>query len=203
MTDGPTPYLVGIAGGTGSGKSTLAFGLRDAHPGRVTVVHLDDYFFPPERVPKHGDMLNYDHPEALDFPRLARDLAELKAGRPVIINTKDHTSEGEYGTFSPREPEEFRPAPFVVLEGFLALWQPDVRKLLDLKVYLDAPFETHLERRVHFKKDGYVEGVLGPMHRQYVGPSQEHADLVIDVAERSPAEVLAAVEARLSETGVA
>lgn len=49
------PYVLGLCGGSGAGKSTLAFGLEDSYPGKVTVLHLDDYFRPKAEVPVlHG-----------------------------------------------------------------------------------------------------------------------------------------------------
>ena len=191
------PFLIGIAGGTGSGKSTLALGLRKAYPDQVTTVHLDDYYYPPEYVPKFKEMLNYEDPESLDIERLVFDLTALKRGEAVVIHAKDHTVKAEYGKASPREYKDFEPRRFVVVEGFLTLWPSALRALFDLKVYLEAPFELHLGRRIHFMMDGYAETVLKPMHDKYVAGSKQYADIVLDVADLSAEEVLRKTEAML------
>lgn len=166
------------------------------------IVHLDDYFSAPEKVPKTHGMLNYDHPDALDLNKLAGDLASLKTGNPVTINTKDHRVKGEYGEESRREPKEFLPKRLIVVEGFLTLWSPKVRKFLDLKIYLDAPFELHLERRIHFMIKGYTEKVLKPMHDKYVSASKRYADKVIEVSELSPEQVLDEVKTLLPRKAI-
>lgn len=192
------PFVVGIAGGTGSGKSTLTFGLEEIFSGKVTTVHLDDYFKPPEEVPKQGGMLNYDHPDALYLERLVKDLHALKSGKTVVINSKDHRVMGEYGTASERNPTNHYPRPLVLVEGFLTLSYGPIRQLLDLKIYLDAPFELHLGRRVHFMLDEYSKQVLRPMHDRYVEPSKRYADRIIDVSKLKPVEVLQQVEQLIS-----
>lgn len=194
------PFVLGIAGGTGTGKSTLVSGLVNALPDDVVLIQLDDYFKRPEEAPQLGGFPNYDSPDAVNFPKMIQDIEGLRAGQAVRVYAKDHTKPSVLGSYSKHTWMTRQPRPLVIVEGFLVLWQAEVRQLLDYKLFLEAPFETHLARRIHDKAEGYAEKVLQPMHQRYVAPSKVQADTVIDVSERSPAEVLAEVLRLLPES---
>ncbi len=191
MDPAPTnPLVIGIAGGSGSGKSTLISGLSEVLKQKATLIQQDDYVKPEEAVPKVGTIFNYDHPDAWDAAKMAEDIVALKAGKPVKVFAKDHTNQGSYGEADARRWVERVPRQYILVEGFLVLWYPEVRKLLDLKFFLDAPFDVHLNRRVHFMFDEYREHVLKPMTEQFVTPSKQYADEVIDVSSCTPENVL-------------
>src|SRR5690349_16618679 len=136
-----TPYVVGLAGGSGSGKSTLAFGVADALPGDVLVFHLDDYFRPEEEVPVKEGMVYWDDPRALYAGKMVTDLARLKAGERAIINTKSPRLNPDFIKTGKRLPVEFEPKRLIIAEGFLTLHYSGLRRLLDLSIYLDSPFD--------------------------------------------------------------
>ncbi|HWB38841.1 MAG TPA: hypothetical protein VG604_01215 [Candidatus Saccharimonadales bacterium] len=189
-------FVVGVAGGSGSGKSTLAFGLCESLPSKVMIFHMDDYFRPADEIPKRAGMPNWDDPRSLYYSKMAKDLADLKAGKSVTINTKSPDLNPDFLRTGQRIPVKFNPQPVIIVEGFLALYYPKIRKLLDLSVYLDAPFQTHVERRIHsslrlgnFPPD-YRRLVLRPMHDRYVAPSKVQADVVVNVAKLNQKQVL-------------
>lgn len=182
------PYVIGVAGGSGTGKSTLVKGLMEKTT--AILVQLDDYVRPESEVPKVGQLFNYDSPKAWNLEKMSHDLAALKHGETIKVFAKDHFNQGSYGKPSKGVWQERRPAPLVIAEGFLTLWDPNIRQHLDLKIFLDAPFDVHLERRIHFKFDEYTRKVLQPMHEKYVAPSKVYADEVIDVSEKSQHAVL-------------
>ena len=190
------PFVVGIAGGSGSGKSSLASALRQTFPDTVLLFHLDDYFRPASEVPIRAGMQNWDDPRSLYYSKMAKDLADLKAGKSVIINTKSPDLNPDFLRTGQRIPVEFVPKPIIVVDGFLALHFPKIRNLLDLSIYLDAPFQTHVERRInsdshlgYFPPD-YRRLVLRPMHDRYVAPSKVQADLVLNVAKLNQKQTL-------------
>jgi len=198
------PFVVGIAGGSGSGKSSLAMGLQKTFPNYVLVFHLDDYFRPANEIPVRAGMQNWDDPRSLYYSKMAKDLAELKAGHSVIINTKSPLLNPDFVRTGQRIPVKFSPMPIIVVEGFLALHYPKIRKLLDLSFYLDAPFQTHVERRIHsglhpsqFPPE-YRRLVLRPMHDRYVAPSKVHADVSLNVAKLNEKDVLRRVAALIT-----
>jgi uridine kinase len=181
-----TNFVLGIAGGSGAGKSTLAFGLEDKWPKDTLVFHLDDYFKPEDDVPKVRNLTNWDSPEALYSEKMARDLQLLKTGVSAVINTKSPRLNPDFLQTGKRIPVEFKPKPLIVVEGFLSFHFEALRRLMDLSVYLDAPYELHSSRRIHGKlhkfPPEYDEYILRPMHEQYVAPSKQYADVVMDVA---------------------
>jgi uridine kinase len=196
------PFLLGVCGGSGAGKSTLAFGLEDRFPHKVLVVHLDDYFRPEAGVPLLHGMKNWDSPDAVYHDKIVADLKLLKSGQPVTINTKSPRLNPDFLKTGKRIPVLFEPKPLIVVEGFLTLHYPLLRGLLDIKIYLDAPYELHSKRRVHGKLynflSQYNDLVLKPMHNQYVLPSKQYADVAIDIAAKNQQQVLDEVCEHLS-----
>jgi uridine kinase len=81
------------------------------------------------------------------------------------------------------------PAPLVVVEGLFTLWWPELRSQFDVAVYVDAPADVRLARRLRRDvrdRGRDVESVLTqyvatvrPMHERYVEPTRAFADLVI------------------------
>lgn len=185
MTVPPALYV--IAGGSGSGKSTLAEGLARRFPS-WTIVHLDDYQKPKEQVPRLGRHRNWDHPDALDFEALLRDLRALLRGEPVTIMARSQTDPAEHGT-----PTRIVPGTALVLEGYLALWHPEVRALARYSVFLDAPRDMRLARRRWKKGDDYVREVLMPMHDLHLAPTMRHARLVVHIGSSPPESILETV----------
>lgn len=176
-------FAVGIAGGTGAGKTTLAGLLADAL-GHVIVLDLDSYYLDRGGLSRESrDRLNFDEPGAFDVSLLMEHLRQLRDGRPVQkprYSFEHHTRSGV---------ETIRPAPIVLVEGLFALWWEELRKLLNLKVYLDAPQDLRVKRRL--KRDvesrgrsaesvlRQYEATVAPMHDLYVAPTRAHADLVL------------------------
>jgi uridine kinase len=141
-------------------------------------------------LPRLKEYLNWDHPDAVNSRQLQADLASLKQGQSAEITQKDSKAKQEYDVWEPRRRVRVDPKGLVILEGFLALHYPELRELYDYSIYLDAPFDTHLNRRVHFMTNGYRDDVLKDMHHQYMEPSKLHADLVVDAAHNDQQAVL-------------
>jgi uridine kinase len=196
--------LIGVAGGTGSGKTSFASRLLDRlGPGRCVTVPQDAYY-------KDGSLLsaearaaiNYDHPDAFDTSLLIQDLRDLKAGRPVPHLTYDHATYSRH-TLTDALP----PRPVVLLEGILILAEEPLRRLMDIKLFIDTDADVRILRRLRrdLKERGrtfdsverqYLEAVR-PMHLEFVEPSKRYADLIIpEGAENAVA--LEAVVARVN-----
>jgi len=176
------PYFIGIAGGTGAGKSTLVRSLVDR--AGATVLDLDSYYVDRGHMrPEERRSLNYDEPAAIDVTLLVEHLAALAGGRPIrkpVYSFETHTRVGA---------ERVTPTAVVVVEGLFPLWWPPLRERLDLKVFVDAPADVRLARRLQrdIRERGrsapdvleqYFASVR-PMHERYVEPCRAMADLVV------------------------
>jgi len=181
----PVPSaLILLAGGSGSGKSTLARLLSVRFP-EWTIVHLDDYQKSKESVPRLGSHRNWDHPDAVDFAALVRDLRALRRGESVTIMCRSQTEQALTGV-----PTKVSPGPVLLLEGYLALWHPDVRALADYGIFLDMPRGLrHARRRWNMDED-YVRNILDPMHDEHLQPTMAYANLVIHAGSSPPESAL-------------
>jgi uridine kinase len=178
--------LVGIAGGTGSGKSTLARQIAKAiGPEHVIVLSQDAYYRDRSALPmEERERLNYDHPDAFETPLLVDHLCRLKRGDSIPRLSY------QYGTHIRIETGEMIvPKAAVLLEGILVLVDGRVRDLLDLKIYVEADADLRLARRIHRDLqersrtlDSIMEQYLTfarPMHKAFIEPSRQYADVVI------------------------
>ena len=78
----PSPFLLGVAGGTGSGKTTVARAILEAvGRERIAFIQQDSYYRDVEWQ-SEAELLhhNFDHPAALDNDLMTAHLAALKAG---------------------------------------------------------------------------------------------------------------------------
>ena len=178
--------VLGLAGGSGAGKTTLVEGLTSRLRGEVSVLWFDEYYHDLVHLsPDQRAIVNFDHPDSLDEELLIEHLDGLLAGRPVDVPVYDfatHTRTGRTRRVEPR--------PVVVVDGILVLALPDLRSRLDLAVFVDAPAEVRLARRMYrdVRERGRTtasvraqfEATVAPMHEAFVDPSAEHADLRLD-----------------------
>ena len=178
--------LIGIAGGTGSGKTSLA-GKLQARLGAdrcLTIAHDSYYKDGSTLQPEAQKAINYDHPDAFDTSLLVQDLRDLRAGRPVPHLTYDHASYARRVL-----PDPLKPKQVVILEGILVLAEEPLRRLMDIKLFIDADADVRVLRRLQrdIQDRGrsfdsvqrqYLESVR-PMHLEFVEPSKRYADLII------------------------
>ena len=176
------PLVLGIAGGSGSGKSWLAKAVAEAFAGRSAVVCHDWYYKDHARLHDEAARLklNFDHPDSLDSALMRRQLDRLLAGEPVDAPIY------EYATHSRlKETRRVEPKELLILDGILILHEKELRDLMTLSVFIDAPDDIRLMRRVRRDcKERRVdldetlrlyEDYVRPMHHQYVVPSSHHA----------------------------
>jgi uridine kinase len=187
------PLFIAIAGGSGAGKSTLAHSFADMHPARASVLHLDDYRKEKEFLPRIGEFINWDHPDTIYWDALVRDLDALKRGDTVTIHKKNERFDN-HGLQTDDVSRTVAPSLYIMLDGYLALMNPDVRAFFDFSVFLDLSHEQRIVRRKKFNdvEDGqtYFNTVLIPMHDRFVEPTKQYADIIIDVENISKADVL-------------
>ncbi len=178
--------LVGIAGGTGSGKTSFAVKIRDrVGEDRCVLIAQDAYYKDGSTLSAAAQAaINYDHPDAFDTSLLVQDLRDLRAGRPVPHLTYDHASYARRVL-----PDPVKPRQVVILEGILVLAEEPLRRLMDIKLFIDADADVRILRRlqrdIHERgrnfesvQRQYLEWVR-PMHLEFVEPSKRYADLIV------------------------
>jgi uridine kinase len=180
------PLIIGIAGGSGSGKTTIADKVVDEiGPERVVLIQHDAYYPDQSHLPlEERAKVNYDHPDSLETELLVAHLKALLGGKTVERPTYDFTVHN-------RAPETVavRPSPVLLVEGILVLYEPSLRELMDLKIYVDTDSDLRIVRRMErdiqdrgrsFEsvRDQYLSTVR-PMHLRFVEPSKRYADIVI------------------------
>jgi uridine kinase len=178
--------IVGIAGGTGSGKTSLARKVRERiGEERCLLLAQDAYYKDGSTLsPAAQAAINYDHPDAFDTTLLVQDLRDLRAGRPVPCLTYDHASYARRVL-----PDALEPKPVIILEGILVLAEEPLRRLMDIRLFIDTDADVRLLRRlqrdIHERgrsfesvERQYLESVR-PMHLEFVEPSKRYADLII------------------------
>ncbi len=181
------PLVIGIAGGTGSGKTSVARNISLTLADTISVVSIEqDHYYrdQPHLSLVERSRLNYDHPDAIDFPLLIEQITKLLVGRPIDKPLYDFVRHARA-----EKTERIEPAEVVIIEGILVFHHPDLRRLLDLKIYVDTDADIRILRRVRrdMEERGrsfesirrqYYETVR-PMHLMYVEPSKRWADLII------------------------
>ncbi|MGD2103575.1 MAG: uridine kinase [Anaerolineae bacterium] len=180
------PIIIGVAGGTGSGKTTVASRILD-RVGTEHIVYIahDAYYRDLGHLPERlRAQVNFDHPDALETELLVEHLKELRAGCPVEIPTYDFTSHTRKD-----ETRRVDVAPVVIVEGILVFVEPDLRKLFDVKIYIDTDADVRFIRRLQrdlAERGRSVESVceqylstVRPMHLEFVEPSKRYADVII------------------------
>ncbi len=180
-----TPVLIGIAGGTGSGKTTVATKIVEALGAQAIMVQHDWYYRDNAHLsPEERQSFNYDEPAALENELMVEHLRALREGRTVACPQYD------FSTHS-RTPQTVAvaPHPIIVIEGILLFSVPELREMFDLRLYVDTDDDIRLMRRI--KRDILHRGrdirsiqaqyynTVRPMHMLHVGPSKQHAHLII------------------------
>ena len=195
--------IVGIAGGTASGKTTLAKRIATSLGERCLLISHDLYYLDVPNPKGH----NYDAPEALDNALLAEHLDLLAAGQPAPLPDYDFSTHRRL-----LEPQWTEPAPIVLLEGILILAIPSIRSRCGLKVFVDAPEQVRLERRIarDIKKRGrqredvlkQYQTTVRPMHDAHVAPSMKGVDLLLSGTgpiEQAEAALIEAIRPHLGD----
>ena len=124
--------VIGVAGGTGSGKTTLVKALMNRFGDNISVLSHDNYYKRQNCSFEERCLQNYDHPDAFDTDLMIEDLKKLKAGQTI------HCPVYDYGIHNRTDKTvEVRPTKVVIIEGILIFQNPDLRDLLDIKIFVE------------------------------------------------------------------
>lgn len=181
-----TPVIIGIAGGTGSGKTTVARAIYDrVGSDRIEWISHDSYYrnfdaLPPEERAK----INFDHPDSLESELLTRHLDVLSKGSSVEVPVYDFATHSRKA-----DTQRVEPRKVIIVEGILVLAEAELRKRINIKLFVDTPADIRFVRRL--TRDIESRGrslqsvvqqymnTVRPMHEEFVEPSKRYADLII------------------------
>ncbi len=180
------PLVIGFAGGTGSGKTTIAAKIAQTiGQEKAVILPQDAYYRAQNDLPLESRKLtNYDEPSAFDNEYMVEQLSQLISGQSIkspIYDYDQHNRASENKLINPKE--------VILIEGIMALHFEDLRKLMTLRVFVDAPpderFIRRLERDVK-ERGRNAESVINqyrrtvkPMHDLFVEPTKQHANLIV------------------------
>ena len=179
-------FVIGVAGGSGSGKTTVVRRIVESiGDDQVTVVEHDRYYRDRNDLRlEERAALNYDHPDSLETDLLVRHVEALRAGETVNVPVYDfarHARKPDTRQVSPRRA--------IIVEGILIYTDAALRRLMDVKVFVDTDDDTRFIRRLQrdISERGrtvqsVIEQYLGtvkPMHLEFVEPSKRYADIII------------------------
>ena len=182
----PRPFIIGVAGGSSSGKTTISERLVElTGPEHVSLIELDSYYLDrSDEPPEERRALNYDHPDAFDWPLLNDHLAALANGASVPVPIYDYALDNRSGQVRIVEP-----ARIIVVDGILVLWDRALRDRFDLKIFVDTAADVRLIRRLRrdiAERGRSAESVIDqylatvkPAHERFIEPSKRYADVII------------------------
>jgi uridine kinase len=178
--------VIGIAGGTGSGKTTVANAiLQSVGTDRIVYLPHDAYYRDQNEKPLEQRIkVNFDHPDSLETDLMIRHVLQLKDWQSIELPVYDFTTHTRTARCKQVEPKGV-----VLVEGILIFAEPELRKLFDMKIYVDTDADIRFIRRLQrdiFERGRTTESVIQqymntvrPMHMEFVEPSKRYADVII------------------------
>jgi uridine kinase len=178
--------IIGIAGGTGSGKTTVVHKIIESLPqGSVAVISQDSYYKDSSHIPwEERRAQNFDEPRAFDWTLLLEHLMMLRDGKTIEEPVYDYVTCSRL-----KEVNIVKPRPVMILEGIMALVDPSIRAILDIKVFVDADSDERLIRVL--RRDSIERGrtiedlidryqrIIKPMHNLHIEPTKAYADIIV------------------------
>lgn len=178
--------FIGIAGGSASGKTTVVRKvMASLKTSEVSLLDLDSYYKSfSELSNEDRAKINFDHPSAFDIDLLLSHIQQLREGKSIEKPTYDFA----HNTRAKKTLTVFA-NPIVIIEGILVFAIPQLREIFDVKIFVDAPKDVCLMRRI--KRDILERGrtlesiekqyfnIVRPMYLQFIEPTIHYADIII------------------------
>lgn len=180
--------------GTASGKTSVCKKITeqlklDVHslwPAEAVVSITQDKFYKDlsEGQKENIGDYNFDHPDAFDFEETIDLVSKLKEGKAVEIPRYSFVTSSRL-----EETDTVVGAEVVIFEGILALYNPKLRDLFDMKIFVDTDSDTRLARRLRrdIKERGrdvvsvlaQYEKTVKPSFDEYILPTKRYADIIV------------------------
>ena len=178
--------FIGICGASGSGKSTLAQELATMVNRSILIINQDAYYLDhPDLSFEERCRLNYDEPSVFDHDLLLEDVKKLLSGERVPKKRYDYTRHCRAdvpGVF-------MEPHDVIIVEGIHAFYDPRLRDMMDMKLYMHVESDICLLRRIErdIKERGrqidnismQYTSTVKPMFDQYIRNYEQYADVIV------------------------
>jgi len=187
MTKTKNIIIIGVAGASGSGKSLLANTIvNELGSDKVVVISEDAYYKDLSGLSlEERDKVNFDHPDSLDHELLQQHLQALQEGNSIntpIYDYSTHSRTKDTMAVSSNKT-------IIILEGILLFFEPQLRELMNIKIFIDTPADICFIRRL--KRDvvararsmesviDQYEMTVRPMFLKFIEPSKKYADIIV------------------------
>ena len=178
--------FIGICGASGSGKSTLADELATMVNRSILIINQDAYYLNhPDLSFEERCRLNYDEPSIFDHDLLLEDVKKLLAGERVPRKQYDYTNHCR----ADLPGECMEPHDVIIVEGIHAFYDPRLRDMMDMKLYMHVESDICLLRRIErdIKERGrQIDNIsmqytttVKPMFDQYIRNYEQYADVIV------------------------
>ncbi|HNY99957.1 MAG TPA: uridine kinase [Anaerolineaceae bacterium] len=186
MQRNKSPIVIGIAGGSGSGKTTVAnVVLNRVGAHRIVYLPHDAYYRELTGLPPNQRAdVNFDHPDSLETELLVQHIEALRNWQPIELPVYDFTTHSRTQATIHIEPQRI-----IIVEGILIYALPELRKLFDVKIFVDTDADIRFIRRLErdiTERGRSTQSVIHqylttvrPMHLEFVEPSKRYADIII------------------------
>jgi len=178
--------IIGIAGGSGSGKTTVVKKIVASLPeDSVAVISQDSYYYDNgDLSPEEKLKINFDHPNSIEWPLLIQHIHQLQQGKNVEMPIYSYVT-----CARAKETQTVKPKDVIIVEGILILTHPELRKLLDVKLFVSTDSDERLmriiRRDIQERGRNYDDALthyatyVKPMHQQFIEPTKLFADVII------------------------
>ena len=178
--------IIGIAGGTGSGKTTVVNEIISRlKKGDVAVLSQDAYYRDNSQLPlEQRQQINFDHPDSIEFELLIDSIKKLRKGESVQQPIYSYLTCTRFS-----ETVEVKPHKVIIVEGIVCLQPEKLRKLMDIKIFVDCEADVRLSRvimrdiiergRDVIKVLQRYEDTVRPSHLQFIEPTKRYADIIV------------------------
>ncbi|XP_023325407.1 probable uridine-cytidine kinase [Eurytemora carolleeae] len=193
-----SPFIIGVAGGSASGKSTVCEKIMEnlreynLEIAEKKVVHISqDSFYrdlkESEKEKAEKGLYNFDHPDAFDMELMEKCLKDISEGKSTRIPQYDFKTNS-------RIRDKFTnvlafETDVILIEGILVFYQPKVREMFNMKMFVETDADTRLAKRVIKDTEDLGRNIdqvlhhyinfVKPAYEEFCMPTKKFADVII------------------------